>query len=114
MNKNLNKNCTNAVEAISRLIEVRKWEKFHVPHYLVPALQVECSELMDCCLWHSSDEIDKMFAEKNPAVVSELADVAINLLSILEFCDLDINTIVLEKTTELLDRYNNLVPGTHK
>lgn len=103
-----------AVEAISKLIEIRHWENFHVPHYLVPALQVECSELMDCCLWHSSEEIDKMFAENDPAVVSELADVAINLLSILKFCNLDINTIVVEKTSELLNRYSTLEPGTHK
>lgn len=114
MNQFPNEDYANAVEAISKLIEVRQWGDFHVPHYLVPALQVECGELMDCCLWHSPEEIDKMFAEKDPAVVSELADIAINLLSILKFCNLDINTIVAEKTTELLNRYNNLEPGTHK
>lgn len=109
-----NSDYATAVEAISKLIEVRQWENFHVPHYLVPALQVECSELMDCCLWHSSEEIDKMFTEKDPAIVSELADVAINLLSILKFCDLDINAIVVEKISELLNRYSNLEPGAHK
>ncbi|MCM1495504.1 MAG: hypothetical protein NC089_06860 [Bacteroides sp.] len=108
------KNYEKANEAIDNLISIRGWQPYHIPRYLVTALQVECSELLDCCLWQTPEEIDGLFMQKDPAVVSELADIAINLLSLLKYCDLDLDSIVYEKTNELIERYSILNLGEHR
>ncbi|MDL2258169.1 hypothetical protein LJC42_03290 [Eubacteriales bacterium OttesenSCG-928-K08] len=107
-------NGQSAQNAVERLISERKWESFHKPRFLVSALMVECGELMNFCLWKTPEEIDELFTNQNPDVVKELADIAINLLSLLKYADLDLNIVVSEKVQELLERYDHLPQGTHR
>ena len=101
-------------EDVKRLITERGWEKYHRPRYLVDALSVEVAELMNECLWHTPDQVDKLFLEHNEAIVKELADIAINFFSLIHFSGVDIEKEVHEKVEELLSRYGNLNPGEHR
>lgn len=102
------------IEEVDRLIKERGWEKFHTPGYLVSALSVECSELMNECLWHTPEEINKMFLSHDQKIVKELADIAINYYSIIRYCGLDVDEIVKAKVNELLMRYEHLDKGEHR
>lgn len=99
---------------VSKMVEERGWEKYHTPAQLVPALLVECSELMQGCLWHSSDEIDNKFKTHDPYLVKELADIAINYYSIIRYCGLSVSDIVEAKVKEVLVRYSTLEKGEHR
>lgn len=102
------------IENVKRLIEERGWEEFHKPSYLVNSLAVEVSELMNCCLWHTPEEIDKMFLNQEEEIVKELADIAMNFYSIIRFSNIDIDSAVQHKVDELLVRYSNLNKGEHR
>lgn len=99
---------------VSKLIETRGWEKYHTPAQLVPALAVECAELMQGCLWHTPEEIDALFRGHDSYLVKELADIAINYYSIIHYCGLNVRDIVDAKVTEVLERYANLEKGAHR
>lgn len=101
-------------EQVERLIKARGWEKFHTPAQLVPALIVECSELMNYCLWQDPEEINEKFREGNEDIIKELADIAINYYSIIRYCGIDVEAIVTSKVDELLNRYSYLKPGEHR
>lgn len=75
-------NQKSIIENVARLVKQRGWEKYHRPRFLVNALIVEASELMNCCLWLSPEEIDDMFLRKDEEVVKELADIAINFFQL--------------------------------
>jgi NTP pyrophosphatase (non-canonical NTP hydrolase) len=104
----------NTKKAIAEFISNKGWGKYHKPSFLVPALMVECGELMNCCLWKTSGEIDEMFLFKGESTVSELADIAINLLSLIEFSKLDLNEIILNKIKHLNSKYDTLSYGEHR
>lgn len=99
---------------VLKLVSERGWEKYHTPSQLVPALLVECSELMQGCLWRNADEIDRLFIDHDPYLVKELADIAINYYSIIHYCGLDVREIVETKVDEVLDRYKGLEKGAHR
>ena len=101
-------------QLVSKLVETRGWEKYHTPAQLVPALAVECAELMQGCLWHTPEEIDVLFKEHDPYLVKELADIAINYYSIIHYCGLSVYDIVDAKVAEVLERYANLKKGDHR
>lgn len=99
---------------VKRLIEEQGWKDFHRPRYLVDSLSVEVSELMNECLWHSPEEIDKKFLTHDEQIVKEMADIAINFYSLVLFSGIDIDKAVQKKVDELLVRYNNLKKGEHR
>ena len=100
--------------AIQKLIEARGWEIYHTPAQLVSALMVECSELMQGCLWHTPEEVNELFQKHDQYLVKELADIAINYYSIIHYCHLDVREIVENKVDELLERYSGLEKGSHR
>ena len=104
----------NIMGSVERLIETRGWEEFHVPCYLVSSLLVECSELMNECLWHTPEEINEMFQNRAEKIVNEMADIAINYFSLVHYCHLDVEKIVDAKVNELIVRYQNLKHGEHR
>lgn len=99
---------------VSKLVEARGWEKYHTPAQLTTALLVECSELMQGCLWRTPEEINELFKNHDPYLVKELADIAINYYSIIHYCGLDVSEIVEAKVNEVLVRYSNLEKGAHR
>ena len=99
---------------INELIAARGWEHYHTPAQLVPALMVECSELMQGCLWLTPEEIDTRFKARDPYIVKELADIAINYYSIIKYCGIDVAEIVESKVDELKGRYGELGKGEHR
>lgn len=99
---------------VERLIKERGWEEFHKPRYLIDALSVEVSELMNNCLWHTPEQVDQMFLDKNDKIVNEMADIAINLYSLVLFSGVDLDAAVQNKVDELLERYSSLKKGEHR
>lgn len=105
----------NSIEQnVERLIKERGWEKFHRPRYLVDALSVEVSELMNECLWHTPEQVDQMFLDHDEMIVKEMADIAINFYSLALFSGIDLEAAVNAKVDELLDRYGTLKKGEHR
>lgn len=104
----------NAAASIEKLLKEKGWHKYHRPGFLVSALSVECNELLDLCLWKTPDEIDELFVSKKKELGEELADIAINFLSLIKFLELDMDEIVSKKVDELLSRYKELSHGEHK
>lgn len=104
----------NIKKNVEKLIKERGWEEFHRPRYLVDALSVEVSELMNDCLWHTPEQIDQLFLDHNESIVKELADIAINFYSLVLFSGVDIDAAVESKVAELLDRYGTLQKGEHR
>jgi len=101
-------------DLITKMVETRGWEKYHTPAQLTTSLLVECSELMQGCMWHTPEEINMMFKEHDPYLVKELADIAINYYSIIHYCGLSVDEIVESKINEILDRYSDLEKGDHR
>lgn len=99
---------------VKRLIDARGWEHFHTPAQVVAALSVECSELQNCCLWQTPEEINAKFLAGDKEIVSELADIAINYYSIIRYCGLDVEEIVTNKVDEIIGRYSYLKQGEHR
>ena len=104
----------NIVKNVDRLIKERGWEKYHRPRYLMDSLLVEVSEMINSCLWHTPEEIDKMFLDHSEELVKELADIAINFYSIILYSNIDIDSAVKNKVDELLNRYESLEKGEHR
>lgn len=109
-----NKQARDAEASVEKLLSERGWHKFHQPGFIVPALSVECGELLDLCLWKTPEEINLMFRDKKKELEGEIADIAINLISLIKYLDLDLDSIVSQKVEELLKRYDCLEYGTHK
>jgi dCTP diphosphatase len=100
-----------AHQAVQELVRERGWESYHRPRYLVSALATEVAELLDLTLWKSPREVDDLFVNQARLVRDEVADVLINLLSLIDFSDLDPNDAVAEKVAELLNRHSNTPYG---
>ena len=99
---------------VLKMVQERGWEKYHTPAQLVSALLVECSELMQGCLWLNPDEINKKFRDHDTYLVKELADIAINYYSIIHYCGISVSEIVESKVNEVLVRYSGLEKGEHR
>lgn len=110
----VNEEQTKIEELISKMVQERGWEKYHTPAQLTAALLVECSELMQGCLWHTPEEINELFKKHDPYLVKELADIAINYYSIIHYCGLNVSEIVEDKVSEVLARYSRLEKGDHR
>jgi len=90
------------------------WAQYHRPRHIVAALSSEVGELLDRTLFRSPDDIDALFTSDSMAVREEMADVLINVLSIVDYSGADINALVIAKTQELIDRHQATPYGAAK
>lgn len=75
---------------------------------------MEFGELLDLCLWKTPEEINLMFRDKKKELEGKIAGIAINLISLVKYLDLDLDSIVGQRVKELSKRYDRLQYGTHK
>lgn len=87
-------------EIIKELIEFRdkrSWQKYHIPRQLAESVSIEAGELLKCFQW--GQEVDL------PAVMDEVADVAIYLLYICEVFNVDIKYAIRKKIEKNAVKY---------
>lgn len=105
---------TKSAQRINDMVTNLGWAHYHRPRFLVAALAVEASELLDRTLWKSDDEIDAMFADGGATVADEIADVAINLISLVQRSEIDLQAAIAVKVDEIETRYTGLGWGNSR
>lgn len=108
------KNCKNYKNkdlrvVVQSLIDTLGWEKYHTPRNLVQSILLEASELLQKLQWRSEEEIEKLFEEvlSNKAILYEIADININLISLCERCSINLDEITIEKCNVIIERFRN-------
>jgi NTP pyrophosphatase (non-canonical NTP hydrolase) len=84
---------------VAAFIAERDWEQFHTPENLSRAIAVEAAELMEHFLWLDGEETASLMdsSERAEAVVDELADVLIYVLSMANTLEIDVSRAILGK-----------------
>lgn len=77
----------------------RDWDQFHNGKDLAIALSVEASELLECFLWRTPEEV------KTEKIREELADVLNYAFQMADKYGLDIKQIMLEKLERNAQNY---------
>ena len=77
----------------------RDWDQFHNGKDLAIALSVEASELLECFLWRTPEEV------KTEKIREELADVLNYAFQMADKYGLDIKQIMLEKLERNAQKY---------
>lgn len=97
---------TDAAAAVQDLAVERGSQDAHRLSLLSRSLAVEAVELLDATPWLSCDDADEKFTPGavHPEVIDELADVTINLISLVAASELDLGSAVLEKMNALRRR----------
>jgi len=77
----------------------REWKKFHTPHHLANAINIEAGELLECFLWKTPREIQQ--ALKIPSykkkVCEEMSDVLAFTLSLANSLNVDVSEAFFQK-----------------
>ena len=89
------------IEKIEKMIKEfssnRDWDKFHNPKNLAMALSVEASELVEIFQWLDFEQAANLSGAKKEHTRQELADIAIYLLRICIYYNIDLETAIIDK-----------------
>ena len=87
--------------------DAREWAQFHRPRNLVLALAGEVGELAAEFQWISDKDVDEALGqkEKNSAIQSEIADVAIYVLRLADVLGVNLAEAITEKLRLNEQRY---------
>ena len=75
----------------------RDWEQFHTPMNLAIALSVEAAELLEHFQWLTSDESQRLPADKSSAIRLEMADVLLYLIRLADRLGIDLAASAFDK-----------------
>jgi NTP pyrophosphatase (non-canonical NTP hydrolase) len=97
--ENLNQDfdLTALTQKVRQFNREREWGQFHNPKELAQALAIEASELMELFLWKQPQELDELIARKRDAIESELADVALYLIDLVDVLKVDLKSAIERK-----------------
>ena len=87
-------------DVLARLRALRDrqgWARFHNAKDLAVALSVESAELLEHFLWASPEEVIHKVQTNRPAIVDEVADIAIYLLYLCDALGIDLLAAVEQK-----------------
>lgn len=101
-------NLSAAIVSIREMIDELGWRKYHQPKYLIMAISLESAELMQKIQWREETEINQLLAENGSLhkdVSFEAADIAINLLSLCDNLNIDLNEVIIEKCRIIKNRF---------
>lgn len=109
---------TEASNKVKSLVKNLGWEKYHNPIDLCSAILLEASEVLGKLQWKTYDEKNDIFHEldKHRDILYEFADIGINLLSICNILNMDLNKIIVEKCDMIENRFISKISvskGTH-
>ena len=87
-------------ETISKFVQERNWAEAHNPKNLSMSIAIEAAELMEIFQWLSTEEAKSIqnYEQKFDHLKDELADVMIYCLSMANQLDIDVASIIEEKT----------------
>ena len=83
----------------------RDWRQFHDPKNLAEAVSIEAGEILECFLWHSTDECKRPTDLTKSQLSGEVADTFIFLFYLSDALDLDLIEITREKLQANRKRY---------
>jgi len=75
----------------------RDWEQFHTPKNLAIALSVEAGELLEHFQWLTTDESQRLPADKSSAIRLEMADVLLYLIRLADRLGIDLAASAFDK-----------------
>lgn len=87
-----------AQQAIRQFNDERDWHQYHTPANVAKSIAIEAGELLECFQW-SDTQYDKEH------VCQELADVVNYCIVMADALDVDLETIVLEKLQQNIEKY---------
>ena len=92
---------------VAEFVATRDWEQFHTPKNLSASIAIEAAELLEHFQWLTDEQAAVTLRDegKLAAIVEEMADVAIYLLSLANALDVDVSEAVLEKLAQNEERF---------
>jgi NTP pyrophosphatase (non-canonical NTP hydrolase) len=108
---------SDLAKEVEIFLKERDWEKYHNPKDLAISIAIESAELMEIFQWKNLAEIKKLIQEKNKIerIKNELADIAINFLSVRNTLGMDLSKCILQKKEENKKKYPiEKVKGNYK
>jgi dCTP diphosphatase len=104
--RNCSVNIGSIMDEIRYFIRERDWDKYHTPRNLAASISVEANELLETFQWENPSfaEIRKDRA-KVASVSSEIADVQIYLLELIDNLGLDMEPLLRAKIQLNRDKY---------
>ena len=92
-------------EKIRAFCEERDWEQFHNFKDLALSLTLEAAEVLEHFQWKNGAEIAEHVATHRDEVADELADVAIYLLQMAMYMELDLSDAITTKLAKSALKY---------
>jgi NTP pyrophosphatase (non-canonical NTP hydrolase) len=93
------------MEELSRFRDERNWKKYHNPKDLAISISIEAAELLEIFQWRSEDEINAIVNARLSEIKSELADILIYSLYLVDVLKFDIMEIILDKIKKNRKKY---------
>ena len=92
---------------VAEFIAARDWEQFHTPKNLSASIAIEAAELLEHFQWLTEQQAAAAMQdeEKLAAVVDEMADVVIYVLSLANALGVDVSQAVLGKLERNEERF---------
>jgi NTP pyrophosphatase (non-canonical NTP hydrolase) len=92
---------------VAEFVAARDWEQFHTPKRLSCAVAIEAAELMEAFQWLTEEEAARAVEdeEMRTAVIDELADVLIYVLSLANALEVNVSAAVLQKVERNAHRF---------
>ena len=86
-------------QRVTDFVAARDWQQFHTPKNLSVAIAIEAAELLERFQWLTDSQATVAMEEQveRAALVDELADVLIYVLSLANALEVDMSTAVLNK-----------------
>ncbi len=97
-----------ANDVLQQLLVFRKerdWEKFHTPKNLSVAISVEAAELLEIFQWSSEENLGELVERERPAILDEVADVAILLSYLCHDLSIDLDAAIQSKVEKNRQKY---------
>lgn len=78
------------INKINLFVKARNWQKFHNPKDLSISLALEAAEVLEHFQWQTPKQIKQYIKTNKGEIADELADVAIYLLQLVNYLDIDL------------------------
>lgn len=93
------------MKELSQFRDERNWRKYHNPKDLAISISIEAAELLEIFQWRSEDEIEAIVNARMNEIKSELADILIYSLYLVDILEFDIVEIILDKIKKNRKKY---------